>query len=514
MGIKAFLVGLDEAFLMDMAYDLQDQWGWEPLYITSVLKCEQDMPKRFPQTIFHDAFDAMAGKIPADLSNMKLMPLDQEILTALSPYERAVLSMMDRFDSDGTFVYEERIRFYYLQLRYWLAVLERYKPNVVVFASVPHMGYDYILYILCKWLNIQTIIFQYTAFPHISMVLTSLENSYPVTRTYKQMLSGKMKTIRPLTKLLENYLEKLCVLDKAGPVAFSVKYLTPSTDNFNKIKRLKLIGKLYDRCRDYYGLIKSISSQPTRKNYFKRAGENMEDKQLWTDFEFKMYKFKGKKKKEALSKYYDSLISKPDLNKPFIYIPLHYQPECSTVPLGGYFVEQLLMIDILSKTIPDDWRIYVKECINQFLPKLKGEQGRTMNFYKDVAVLKNVVFASEMLNTFTLLDHAQAVATVTGTVGLEAVVRKKPVLVFGRAWYRGCEGVYFVQTVRDCQKAIEDIKKGVNIDYNKVKLFLCALEESGAHVYLNSKCSEPSGLSVKENKDRLVKILKSMVAGH
>ena len=43
-----------------------------------------------------------------------------------------------------------------------------------------------------------------------------------------------------------------------------------------------------------------------------------------------------------------------------IYVSLHYQPECSTSPMGGYFVHQDLMLDILMKVVPNNIKLYVK----------------------------------------------------------------------------------------------------------------------------------------------------------
>ena len=54
----------------------------------------------------------------------------------------------------------------------------------------------------------------------------------------------------------------------------------------------------------------------------------------------------------------------------------------------------------------------------------------------------------------TLIDNSQAVATITGTSGWEAALRRKPALVFGHAWYRDCPGVYRVNSVDSCQEAI------------------------------------------------------------
>ena len=49
----------------------------------------------------------------------------------------------------------------------------------------------------------------------------------------------------------------------------------------------------------------------------------------------------------SVMKKYDTLSVQPDLTKQFIYFPLHYQPELSTNPLGGHYVNQLIVVEML-----------------------------------------------------------------------------------------------------------------------------------------------------------------------
>ncbi|MDP2946803.1 MAG: capsule biosynthesis protein, partial [Nanoarchaeota archaeon] len=71
--------------------------------------------------------------------------------------------------------------------------------------------------------------------------------------------------------------------------------------------------------------------------------------------------------KQNLKKEYNSVQTKPDFDKKFIYVPLNLQPECSTSPQGNIFVDQILMIETLSASLPSDWIIYVKEHPIQWL---------------------------------------------------------------------------------------------------------------------------------------------------
>lgn len=121
--------------------------------------------------------------------------------------------------------------------------------------------------------------------------------------------------------------------------------------------------------------------------------------------------------------------------EPYIYFPLHLQPELTTSALGGAYADQMLAIEALSSWLPKGYFIYLKENPKQ------TEKQRGPLFYKRLAALKNVRLLSRTENSIALIKGSMGVATVTGTAGWEALFHGKPVLAFGLAWYRGFSGV-------------------------------------------------------------------------
>ena len=124
-----------------------------------------------------------------------------------------------------------------------------------------------------------------------------------------------------------------------------------------------------------------------------------------------------------------------DLNQKYIYVPLHNQPEMSTSALGGKFRDQALLVEALARDLPQDWKIFVKENPRQ------GSYARGPMFFHRLNRITSVEIMPSNANTHALSKNAQFVASVTGTVGWEAIRQGTPAMVFGAAWYGSLEGV-------------------------------------------------------------------------
>ena len=136
---------------------------------------------------------------------------------------------------------------------------------------------------------------------------------------------------------------------------------------------------------------------------------------------------------EHLAKYEDQDV---DLSGDFVYFPLQLQPEMTTATLGGQFRDQAFAIERLSEILPEDVRILVKENPKQ------GAYMRGPVFFDRLDRIKNVTFLPSWADTHALTDGAKFVATITGTVGWEAIRTGKPALVFGKSWYRKLPGIH------------------------------------------------------------------------
>jgi len=457
---------------IDVAKKLKENNGWEPVYwVTNPLN-EERVKKEFPNIICHYVFDALRGVYPDKLLDVKF-PLDKEIIHAFLKHEKVVLKMMDRQDPCQSITYHERKRLYYNQLIYWLFTLKKLSINVLITHESPHFLSVYICYAVCKYLKIQTVMFEDTKISGLIFPRMSIED-VPMTKVIpedvNQTLNSKKKS-----ELIKNYIRNVSgEYRDAEPLLMKIEREKDKLERnkFKRFKRLIYINKWTSYLKNnIFSLRKAC-----RNSYYKKSGNLIEESSM-TNYEMKMVRYKGKKKMEQLKKIYKNMCQKVSLDKKYLYFPLHYQPERTSSPEGDIYVDQWLVINMISCLLPKGWKLYIKEHPSQFMFHLKGFMGRTIDFYKDINKFKNVKMVDINSNPFKLIDNAEAVVTLTGTSGLEAILRGIPALVFGYACYRTCPGVFYTTTTSECADALKKIDDGFKVNFKEVEGYLLGLEK-------------------------------------
>ena len=125
----------------------------------------------------------------------------------------------------------------------------------------------------------------------------------------------------------------------------------------------------------------------------------------------------------------------------YVYFPLHYEPERTTNPDGGVYHDQIRAIAHLRAVIPPSINIVVKEHPSVFNPRMSGHLGRSPAFYEMIGKIKGVHIVGLANSTPNLILGSRFVASITGTVALEAALLGRPSLTFGNAWFEGCPGI-------------------------------------------------------------------------
>jgi hypothetical protein len=123
-----------------------------------------------------------------------------------------------------------------------------------------------------------------------------------------------------------------------------------------------------------------------------------------------------------------------------VFYAIHYQPEQSTLAQGIWYVNQVALVENISKSLPLGYTLVVKEH-----PWGRGNRPRWQ--YTHMAGLYNVMFCDAPAKE--IIRRVDAVVAVSGTVAMEALVLDKPTVILGRNFFEFCDLLYRVRDVQD-----------------------------------------------------------------
>ena len=408
--------------------------------------------------MFLNGADIVFGEYDVDWNTIE--PIDKNTLSQMHSCEIVILKMMGRVEKfDGTWSYEKRKGIYLKHVRFWKHILVNKKINFFFYPNIPHDdGYGYVIYSLCKLFDIP-VLFLHQTIPEFLYFINDLDDFFPELRvTYQNFLKLDNKSIKlePNSRGERLFLFQTSKINK--PTPFYMKRMPITIKERFKSLKNKFIYRL-----------KRLSSSHNKFCQLQRYPS-------W------FYLLIGRKvlgvKNITLRLFYERCCEKPDLDTTYVYFPLHLQPELSTCPLAWDYVDQSLILSLVSRCLPDNVKIYVKENPKQ------DRFYRSKSFYKKLMGTKNVILISRKFDTYTLINHCSCVVTATGTAGWEAIFREKPVLLFGTIFYQYAPGVYRIETVEDCKKAIKEIfEQNKKPEIDKVKIFVKAFEQNTIPVY-------------------------------
>ena len=113
----------------------------------------------------------------------------------------------------------------------------------------------------------------------------------------------------------------------------------------------------------------------------------------------------------------------------YAFFPLHPEPEVTVIVYSKPYLNQIEAIRLISHNLPVGMKIIVKEH-----PWHVGK--RTVGYYRKLLDIPNVMLASPEMGSRDLVKNAALVTTISGSIGLEGLIMKIPVVVLGRAPFK------------------------------------------------------------------------------
>jgi hypothetical protein len=459
--------------------------------VIAVLGWENQKNNTFANAEVINQWDLISRGLAGKFEGASIRFFTSDLVKKTHWAENIALSMMDRIDPLKKQTYFQRKNLYIYLICYWASYIEEANLHTYICAVVPHEVSDFILFAVCKAMNVNTVIFNYTRLPGIYYV----SDSYTEFPSY---LPSKSKGGLIDQGLPDNIMQHLANIrstyDKAMPVdSTEILSISLKLSNSSVVQTsVKVLERLY---RLSIKLIKLIRNSNQKWEVIRDIAQSRINSMAWARTKYEYVKR-------------TVTFERPDK---FVYFLLNFQPECTTSPMGGEFVDQFLAIAMMARNVPKDTYVLVKEHPGQLIEfEHYNSLGRDENFYHRIESLTNVRFVPDRADHFELLDASMCVACVNGTVGWEAVVRGKAAVVFGDAWYQGAPGVYKVIDDKSCKAALNFINIGVDISDNAVKTYLKIFLDSCEEICLTEEYARCSNMAFdfEKNSERVYLALK------
>lgn len=183
---------------------------------------------------------------------------------------------------------------------------------------------------------------------------------------------------------------------------------------------------------DQLGLIKKYVSNEKIRRLFRTikfsAADHTHSFQVGNPFVHTMHAVKRNILRRIRVNFIKKYYYEPQNNDNFLLYPLHYHPEASTSILSGAYLNEYEVIRNIAFNLPQGLSLYVKDHMSAY-----GHPN--ISFYRRISALPGVKIIKPSANTKDLIKRAQAIVTLTSTVGYEALLLNKPVYLFGNVFY-------------------------------------------------------------------------------
>jgi hypothetical protein len=136
-----------------------------------------------------------------------------------------------------------------------------------------------------------------------------------------------------------------------------------------------------------------------------------------------------------------------DSSRPFVYFPLHVVDDYKIKRVIPHCYDQASIIEQVADSLPHGYELVLKEH-----PMSIGRN--KLKLLRRVARIPNARLVAPHTSSHQLIQQAEAIAVISSTVGLEALLYAKPVLTLGQPFYSGYGVTVDVDSFREIREAV------------------------------------------------------------
>lgn len=346
-----------------------------------------------------------------ELGEINELP-SSETIKLLNPFKDIIIKVILRFHHINIKPYKNQIysldSIYYKYLFYVEKLITKENVQLIIFGEPPHLPMEYILHLLVEKKIINGIYFHYIN------QLSLVKNYYLISNSFNRYSDDHYNYMESISKLNISELE------------------TMLTNPFDLVYSKSVKPKVF-----FEGANK-LNSNILKHYYFKFNNSN---KKLDSIKDFFLNRLLNQlnryNNRMLLNRYKPNGTFKDFDAKKYVFFPLHFQPEATTLPHGGIFDNQLLALNFLLDNLNPKIHIVVKEHPAYFMftkDELISDY-RNKEFYKYINSSNRIIFVNPNEDSSKLIKYSLCVATITGTVAFEALLENKVCLLFGDSIY-------------------------------------------------------------------------------
>ena len=323
-------------------------------------------------------------------------------------------------------------------LSFFVNILEKEKPKMILMQTPGENVSGVLLYELARKMDIQTFMINDIHYKNHIHISNNTKNSE---------ISNEIK------KIGNNFEESLEIYDK--------RFIhNHSNDN------VKIIS-------GYDPGIKSFSQKI--KHYIKRLSNNLEPIYLnvgKTKYNLMKYRLHSSFEVKKRQKFLDNYTEKTIKNENFLYFPLQSEPEASILMNTPFYTNQINLVETIAKSIPINYVLYVKEH-----PFQKHKLWRSIDDYKKIKNIPNVRFLHPSVNAQEVLEKSKGVITISGATGFEALFYHIPIIMFGDEYYDKLSMVTKIETFDELSYKIKNTLSNFEFNGKELSMFVKVLKE-------------------------------------
>jgi hypothetical protein len=177
-----------------------------------------------------------------------------------------------------------------------------------------------------------------------------------------------------------------------------------------------------------------------------------------------------------------------DTSKQNFFYPMHFEPEIAIQFFGPSFLNQIELIRTISQSLPINGRLIIREHPRSF-------GFRSNSYYRKLKAIPKVILLSPTFSMKEAIDNSYGIFTISGSTGLEAIIKNKPAWVFGKPYFVdiGKKMVCHITSLNDLDKAIFSHLNEYEYDIKKIENFIANLLTISVRFNLYTEALEKKG---------------------